>query len=1247
MAVPTIESVEAVAKSWSRVDWDNLQIRLNEEVKAIGSRQDDGDEGKRQLIEESAAFRENSDKAIRKAAVPLIKAFQAEVDRLTLRSKAAESIVIDLCRVLIQVPDPSPYLEQLEPLLAKAKRLQSCEEEIAVVKSQLADLHLEYADLQNQELTVRKLREKVKHLELEAENNIQAALSNREKQLRAEFDVYKEEMATKQDELSAENKKLLSTMADLEVKNREMSRALDEAKSKLQQKETVEDEQLQIVSNDLENATHRAKEAEREVIRLREELAKFSDASNAISESDTSESALIRSKDNQIRKLLEENKNLSAKLAEVTTESRIRIGELTQELERHAEMLDRLETQLEAQSDYETIKKELRILKSVEFGEDAGWTADTDGGLTSSATATAEIQLGGRVKALEELLVDKSRRLQNDNVCLKMQNQQLSVGDTCGKSTTTLSCDALQPVVDALGLIVASGAHTNDTGIDWSHEQLDDMVKDSQTIDEVGVDAQRCAANLLNLLMCTASSSTTAAHTPDSVTSSADDEFGRNSSFNAHDAPRTPAEAKVVTELQARVAQNVRQLGSRPLNTMEIARQCKRLMVAYNIGQRLFAKFVMNQSQGSLSELLSKPRHWNKLTDKGREAFRRIYGWISDVKAIELLCSVSPRRIQPADETKIEAPPAESLWESGASMAPLSRYHAEPSGSSTDESTGKKNVKAPEEVYLPKLKGNMQNTSNTSTNATPRASSRWRHDDIPKEKIITIFQNELAKLREQEAHLEQAIASRPTCNATNTTAKLKDDKKSFTNSLKKLEEMAEMAPVPSSLSTLASAALSSSVSSCSSFSHAGSPLAQGNSLFAMKCKAGMSPITQEQLERYAILDTEELVRQIKEYLCANSISQRQFGEHVLGLSQGSVSDLLARPKPWSMLTQKGREPFIRMRLFLNEAATFTPDKTDICNEETISEVQLRCSETLSTSLSCHESESESKQAAVEGLLRMKHSAFEEELDEDAFEKKAEERGNDDRQGGGLRKAFDDTSGTISNGANGSLSNSKLWESSSPHSESYTKTNSWLKDLKGLDQIQKSTSTNSVADAVQSVLAAVAAAPISSKSSSHKRRSLSNTQTGIGPPKKAQRTVITEQQKEALKFVFEHEQHPSQRTVEQLSEKLSLTQRTVSNWFHNYRTRHKANLKEGKTQNGDTRLKRSSTKSTTDRWQQDLAELLELVSKPLPVNHWSPTMVTADPTTRKTTRNTTSEGRGNSQLDKAIARMQMIAAAKNA
>lgn len=43
-----------------------------------------------------------------------------------------------------------------------------------------------------------------------------------------------------------------------------------------------------------------------------------------------------------------------------------------------------------------------------------------------------------------------------------------------------------------------------------------------------------------------------------------------------------------------------------------------------------------------------------------------------------------------------------------------------------------------------------------------------------------------------------------------------------------------------------------------------------------------------------------------------------FGESILGLTQGSVSDLLSRPKPWHKLSLKGREPFVRMQLWLSD-----------------------------------------------------------------------------------------------------------------------------------------------------------------------------------------------------------------------------------------------------------------------------------------------------------------------------------------
>ncbi|OXB84918.1 UNVERIFIED_CONTAM: hypothetical protein H355_016040 [Colinus virginianus] len=75
------------------------------------------------------------------------------------------------------------------------------------------------------------------------------------------------------------------------------------------------------------------------------------------------------------------------------------------------------------------------------------------------------------------------------------------------------------------------------------------------------------------------------------------------------------------------------------------------------------------------------------------------------------------------------------------------------------------------------------------------------------------------------------------------------------------------------------------------------------------------------------LDTYSITKKVKEVLTDNNLGasailgdagQRLFGESILGLTQGSVSDLLSRPKPWHKLSLKGREPFVRMQLWLND-----------------------------------------------------------------------------------------------------------------------------------------------------------------------------------------------------------------------------------------------------------------------------------------------------------------------------------------
>jgi len=64
------------------------------------------------------------------------------------------------------------------------------------------------------------------------------------------------------------------------------------------------------------------------------------------------------------------------------------------------------------------------------------------------------------------------------------------------------------------------------------------------------------------------------------------------------------------------------------------------------------------------------------------------------------------------------------------------------------------------------------------------------------------------------------------------------------------------------------------------------------------------------------LDTQELTARVRDLLQSHGLGQKLFGEAVLELSQGSVSELLAKPKPWSLLSAKGREPFLRMRAWL-------------------------------------------------------------------------------------------------------------------------------------------------------------------------------------------------------------------------------------------------------------------------------------------------------------------------------------------
>ncbi|XP_069737283.1 one cut domain family member 2 [Phaenicophaeus curvirostris] len=65
------------------------------------------------------------------------------------------------------------------------------------------------------------------------------------------------------------------------------------------------------------------------------------------------------------------------------------------------------------------------------------------------------------------------------------------------------------------------------------------------------------------------------------------------------------------------------------------------------------------------------------------------------------------------------------------------------------------------------------------------------------------------------------------------------------------------------------------------------------------------------------MDTAEVARRVTAELKRYSIPQAVFAQRVLGRSQGTLSDLLRNPKPWSKL-KSGRETFRRMWKWLQE-----------------------------------------------------------------------------------------------------------------------------------------------------------------------------------------------------------------------------------------------------------------------------------------------------------------------------------------
>ncbi|KAK2910823.1 hypothetical protein Q8A67_002956 [Cirrhinus molitorella] len=321
-------------------------------------------------------------------------------------------------------------------------------------------------------------------------------------------------------------------------------------------------------------------------------------------------------------------------------------------------------------------------------------------------------------------------------------------------------------------------------------------------------------------------------------------------------------------------------------DTTRLALEVKEALQRLNVGQRVFGHYVLGLSQGTVSDILARPKPWSKLTSRGREPFLRMKHFLSDEHSIRTLRAIQDR-LRGIFVPCVRPPDASS---DDAIRKILNRSRLEKLDDDDDDegSRSQRDGDSSDGAIrniLQQAKHEMQTQTQTQTSATNDTFDAPVHQE------------------EEDYGTLDPSAQSPTDFVQSIIQKIKCE----------LDEDTDPSVSPSS--------------SSHSFETPSADPHQRTQVFS-RSEENME--TQERPRSCPInisssselqsldLDTFSITQRVKETLTINSIGQRVFGEEVLGLTQSSVSELLSHPKPWTKLSLKGKENFIRMHLWLQD-----------------------------------------------------------------------------------------------------------------------------------------------------------------------------------------------------------------------------------------------------------------------------------------------------------------------------------------
>lgn len=408
---------QAVA-AWRTLGLTKLVSTLDVAAADLVAHQKDSLVQRKDLAQKTKDFRKLDDAAKLAEVKDLLKAYQSYIDVITNQSKSVQAAFMQAYSPLSEAPDPYPLLEaSIDSLITADEVVPRLESENEHLQKQVSKLssQLEESDKQlEQERTERQSFEGSQDSRIkEVEASWTAVLKEKEENWSAKE-------GSLEDKVENQDRLLKELKASYEVSQR-----LDKSGGDVQDEgiSTATQAELDIVNSELERASSRLADLESRNEQLRVELAQSAGQAHNSGRSTAVED------DPTFLRLRSENQSLLRKLDSARYDKDSEKGSIESKLrglEREITSLkadrDTLQGKVQRMNDYDEVKRELDMLRAIEFAtEDDGEVGDGDD-VGEHANGTVD---KAKDDSLEQLLLSRNKKLSNELTEMRVAHNDL------------------------------------------------------------------------------------------------------------------------------------------------------------------------------------------------------------------------------------------------------------------------------------------------------------------------------------------------------------------------------------------------------------------------------------------------------------------------------------------------------------------------------------------------------------------------------------------------------------------------------------------------------------------------------------------------------------------------------------------------------------------------------------------------------------------------------------------------------